>query len=117
MNEEFNELFEIKDEKKEASNLPAPKQNVIVHSFVRAVILIITTVLTCGILFVAALGGEINLAILAAVIVILWFVIMIAETIRLNKKNCQELANSNVVLIIIAIVLILCLTAYMFNLK
>ena len=104
---EFNELFDIKDEKKEVSNLPTPKQNVLVHSIVRAVILIITTVLTCGILFIAALGGEINLAILAAVIVILWFVIMIAEAVRLNKKNCRELANSNIVLIIIAVLIIL----------
>jgi|GEM_PF-1392243 len=117
MNEEFNELFEIKDEKNDESNLPAPKQNVFVHSIIRAVILIIATVLTCGILFVAALGGEINLAILAAAIVILWFVIMIIETIRLNKKKCTELATSNVILIVIALVLILGLTAYMFNLR
>ena len=117
MNEEFNELFEIKDEKKEESNIPAPKQNVLVHSIIRAVILIITTILTCGILFIAALGGEINLAILAAVIVILWFVIMIIEAVRLNKKKCTELASSNVVLIVIAVVIILSLTAYMFNLR
>ncbi len=117
MNEEFNELFEIKDEKKDESNLPTPKQNVLVHSIVRAVILIITTILTCGILFIAALGGEINLAILATVIVILWFVIMIAETVRLNKKKCTELATSNVILIVIALVLILILTAYLLNLR
>ncbi len=117
MNEEFNELFEIKNDERETSNLAVPKQNVLVHSIIRAVILIITTILTLGILFVAALGGEMNLAILAGAIVIAWFGLMIFEANNLKKKRKNELAGANIVLIVIAVVLILILIAYIATLR
>lgn len=112
MNEEFNELFDIKEDKKEISNLPVPKQNVLVHSIIRVVILIIASILTLGILFVAALGGEIGLAILALAIVIVWFGIMIAEAKNLRKKNKNDLADANNMVIVLAVVTVLCLFAY-----
>ncbi|WDF45512.1 hypothetical protein PQ459_11455 [Chryseobacterium sp. KACC 21268] len=112
MNEEFNELFDIKEDKKVISNLPVQKQNVLVHSIVRVVILIIASVLTLGILFVAALGGEIGLAILALAIVVAWFGIMIAEAKNLRKQNKNDLADANNMIIVLAVVTVLCLFAY-----
>lgn len=112
MNEEFNELFDIKEDKKEISNLPVPKQNFLVHSIIRVVVLIIASFLTLAILFVAALNAEIGFAVLALVIVIAWFGIMIAEAKNLRKKNKNVLADANNVIIILAIVTVLCLFAY-----
>lgn len=112
MNNEFNELFDIKDDEKEISNLPAPKQNVLVHSIIRVVILVIASILVLGILFVAALGGEVGLAILALAIVIAWFGIMIAEAKNLRKKNKNDLADANNMIIVLAVVTVLCLFAY-----
>lgn len=112
MNDEFNELFDIKDDEKEISNLPAPKQNVLVHSIIRVVILVIASILVLGILFVAALGGEIGLAVLALAIVIAWFGIMIAEAKNLRKKNKNDLADANNMIIVLAVVTVLCLFAY-----
>jgi len=111
MNEELNELFDIKSDKNENNNIPKPKQNVLVHSIVRVVILVVATVATCGILLVAALDGQIGLAILAVVIILAWFGAMIFETVKLNRKKCRELANSNIILIVIAILIILGITA------
>jgi len=111
MNEEFNELFDIRDEEIESSKIPAPKQNIFIHSLIRAVILIVTIIGVCAILFVAALDAKIELGILGAVIILGWFGMMIFETVRLNKKNCRELANSNIVLIILATIIILGITA------
>ena len=112
MNEEFNELFDIKEDKKEISNLPVPKQNVLVHSIIRVVILIIASVLTLGILFVAAINGEMDVAILALAIVIAWFGIMIAEAKNLRKQNKNNLADANNMIIVLAVVTVLCLFAY-----
>ncbi|MBV6880257.1 hypothetical protein NG800_012365 [Epilithonimonas ginsengisoli] len=112
MNEEFNELFDIKDDEKEISNLPVPKQNVLVHSIIRVVILIVATVLILGLLFVAAIDGEIGLAILALAIVIAWFGIMIAEAKNLRKKNKNNLADANNMIIVLAVVTVLSLFAY-----
>lgn len=112
MNEEFNELFDIKDDEKEISNLPVPKQNVLVHSIIRVVILIVATVLILGLLFVAAIDGEIGLAILALAIVIAWFGIMSAEAKNLRKKNKNNLADANNMIIVLAVVTVLCLFAY-----
>lgn len=117
MNEEFNELFDIKDDEKEISILGVPKQNVLVHSIIRAVILIITTVLTLGIFFVVALGGGMNLAILAGAVVIAWFGLMIFEVNKLKKKRKNQLASANIVLIVIAVVLLLILIAYIATLR
>lgn len=112
MNDEFNELFDIKVEEKAVSNLPVPRQNVLVHSIIRIVILIIATILILGLLFVAALGGEIGLAILALAIVIAWFGIMIAEAKNLRKKNKNDLADANNMILVLAVVTVLCLFAY-----
>lgn len=112
MNEEFNELFDIKDDEKEISNLPVPKQNVLVHSIIRVVILIVATVLILGLLFVAAIDGEIGLAILALAIVTAWFGIMSAEAKNLRKKNKNNLADANNMIIVLAVVTVLCLFAY-----
>lgn len=112
MNEEFNELFDIKDDVKEISNLPFPKQNVLVHSIIRVVILVIASILILGILFVAALGGEFGLAILALAIMIAWFGIMIAEAKNLRKQNKNDLADANNMIVVLAVVTVLCLFAY-----
>lgn len=112
MNEEFNELFDIKDDGNEPSDLPVPHQNVVLHTIIRAVILIITALLTFGILFVAAFGRDINFAILAAVIVIAWFLIMIFEANHLRKHRKDQLSGVNYMLVAIAFVIILCITFY-----
>ena len=112
MNEEFNELFDIKEDNKEISNLPVPKQNVLVHSIIRVVILIIATILVLGVLFVAAINGEIGLAILSLAIVIAWFGIMIAEAKNLRKQNKNDLADANNMIVVLAVVTVLCLFAY-----
>ena len=111
MNEEFNELFDIKDEEIESYKIPTPKQNVFIHSSIRVVVLIVTIIGVCAILFIAALDAKIELGILGAVIILGWFGLMIFETVRLNKKNCRELANANIVLIILAMLIILGITA------
>lgn len=112
MNEEFNELFDIKEDKKEISNLPVPKQNVLVHSIIRVVILIIVTILVLGFLFVAAYDGQLGLAILALAVVIAWFGIMISEAKNLRKKNKNDLADANNMIVLLAVVTVLCLFAY-----
>lgn len=109
MSKEFNELFDIKEEETN-DNLSIPKQNVLIHTVVRIVVLIVTIIGVCAILFVAALDANIQLAILGAAIILGWFGLMIFEAIKLTKRNCRELANSNTVLIIIAILVIVGIT-------
>mgnify|MGYP003512534813 CR=1 FL=1 len=108
MSKEFNELFDIKEEQEKDDNLPIPKQNVLIHTIVR--VLIVTVIGVCAILLVAALDANIELAILGAAIILGWFGFMIFEAIKLTKRNCRELANSNIVLMIIAILVIVGIT-------
>ena len=110
MSKEFNELFDIKEEQEKDDNLPIPKQNVLIHTIVRDAVLIVTVIGVCAILLVAALDANIELAILGAAIILGWFGFMIFEAIKLTKRNCRELANSNIVLMIIAILVIVGIT-------
>ena len=110
MSKEFNELFDIKEEQEKDDNLPIPKQNVLIHTIVRVAVMIVTVIGVCAILLVAALDANIELAILGAAIILGWFGFMIFEAIKLTKRNCRELANSNIVLMIIAILVIVGIT-------
>ena len=110
MSKEFNELFDIKEEQEKDDNLSIPKQNVLIHTIVRVAVLIVTVIGVCAILLVAALDANIELAILGAAIILGWFGFMIFEAIKLTKRNCRELANSNIVLMIIAILVIVGIT-------
>lgn len=110
MSKEFNELFDIKEEQEKDDNLPIPKQNVLIHTIVRVAVLIVTVIGVCAILLVAALDANIELAILGAAIILGLFGFMIFEAVKLTKRNCRELANSNIVLMIIAILVIVGIT-------
>ena len=111
MNEEFNELFDIKEEEAEKSNVQITTQRVVIHSLIRALILLVAAVATCVLLFIAAYDSQIMLGVLALVIVVGWFVLMIIESVRLKKSNKTQLSQANSVLIGIAVLMILMLIA------
>ena len=111
MNEEFNELFDIKDDKDQKPSVQITTQKIVIHTLVRAVILLVSAVLTCVLLFIAAYDSQIMLGILALVIAVGWFALMIMESARLKKSNKTQLSQANSVLIGLAALMILMLIA------
>jgi len=111
MNEEFNELFDIKEDEGEKPNVQITTQKVVIHTLIRAVILLVAAVATCVLLFIAAYDSQIILGVLALVIVVGWFALMIIESVRLKKSNKTQLSQANSVLIGIAVLMILMLIA------
>ncbi|WP_312765868.1 hypothetical protein [Epilithonimonas sp.] len=111
MNKEFNELFDIKEDKDDKPNIQITTQKVVIHTLIRAVILLVGAVATCVLLFIAAYDSQIMLGILALVIVVGWFALMIMETARLKKSNKTQLSQANSVLIGLATLMILMLIA------
>jgi len=111
MNEEFNELFDIKKDEAEKPSAQITTQKVLIHTLIRAVILLVGAVATCVLLFIAAYDSQIMLGVLALAIVIGWFALMIIESVRLKKSNKTQLSQANSVLIGIATLMILMLIA------
>lgn len=109
MNEEFNELFDIKEGKYDKSSVQITTQKIVIHTLVRTVILLLSAVGSCVLLFIAAYDSQISLGILALVIVVLWFTLMIMETIKLNKSSKTQLSTANSFIIGLAILMILML--------
>ncbi|UQB69422.1 hypothetical protein [Epilithonimonas zeae] len=109
MNEEFNELFDIKEDEAEKPNVHINTQKVVIHTLIRAVILLVGAAITCVLLFIAAYDSQIMLGVLALVMVVGWFILMIMESVRLKKSNKIQLYQANSVLIGIATLMILIL--------
>lgn len=109
MNEEFNELFDIKEDESEKPSVQITSQKIIIHTLIRIVILLVAAVATCVLLFIAAYDSQISLGVLALIIVLGWFGLMIMETVRLNKSNKTQLSQANSILIGLAVLMILML--------
>ncbi|MDP9955582.1 membrane protein YdbS with pleckstrin-like domain [Epilithonimonas hungarica] len=109
MNDEFNELFDIKEDEVEKPSVQITTQKIVIHTLIRTVILVVTAVATCVLLFIAAYDSQISLGVLALAIVVGWFTLMIIETVRLKKSNKIQLSQANSVLIGIAALMILML--------
>jgi len=106
MNEEFNELFDIKEGEDDKPNVQITNQKIIIHTLIRTVILLVAAVATCVLLFIAAYDSQISLGVLALAIVVGWFSLMIMETVRLNKSNKTQLSRANSILIGLAVLMI-----------
>lgn len=106
MNEEFNDLFDIKEGEVEKQSVQITTQKVVIHTLIRTVILLVVVVATCVLLFIAAYDSQIGLGILALVIVVGWFSLMIMEAIRLNKGNKTQLSTANSILVGLAVLMI-----------
>ncbi|SDG07393.1 TMEM14 family protein [Epilithonimonas hungarica] len=111
MNEEFNKLFDIKEDKEDRPTVQITNQKIIVHALIRTIILLVAGVASCLLLFVAAYDSQVGLGVLALMIVIGWFVLMIMEAIRLSRSNKTQLSTANAILIGLAILLILMLVS------
>jgi len=109
MNEEFNELFDIKEEETEKPIVSITTQQIVIHTLIRTLILVVGAAATCVLLFIAAYDSQIFLGILALLIVIGWFVLMITETGRLKKNGKTQLSQANSVIIGLAVLMILML--------
>lgn len=111
MNEEFNELFDIKEDKNDKPNVQITTQKIVIHTLIRTVILLVSAVASCVLLFVAAYDSQLILGVVALLIVVGWFSLMIMETIRLKKNNKTQLSTANSYIIGLAILMIFMLIA------
>ncbi|GGG65095.1 hypothetical protein [Epilithonimonas arachidiradicis] len=106
MNEEFNELFDIKEDNEDKPSVQINNQTIIIHILVRTVILLVAAVASCVLLFVAAYDSQIILGVLAILIVVGWFSLMIMEASKLKKSNKTQLSTANWSIIGLAILMI-----------
>ncbi|WP_333852903.1 hypothetical protein [Epilithonimonas sp.] len=109
MNEEFNELFDIKEDDGKKPIVQITTQKVIIHTLIRAVSLIVGAASTCVLLFIAAYDSQVFLGVLALILVVGWLTFMIMESVRLKKSNKIQLSQANSILIGIAALMILML--------
>jgi len=106
MNEEFNELFDIKEDNDDKPNVQITTQKIVIHTLIRTIVLVVAAVASCVLLFIAAYDSQISLGVLALLIVVGWFSLMIMEAIRLNKSNKTQLSTANMILVGLAVLMI-----------
>jgi len=106
MNEEFNELFDIKEDNDDKPNVQIMTQKIVIHTLIRIIVLVVAAAASCVLLFIAAYDSQISLGVLALLIVVGWFSLMIMEAIRLNKSNKTQLSTANTILVGLAVLMI-----------